>query len=558
MADDKHKEDINPRNTAKEPMHTPVPDTEPIKPDPYEKEEQAGQFNEFQQEIKGNSLTSDAWRRLKKNKMAVASLIVVIVYAFLSLFAPFLPIYSHTKIILEHQNLRPSLTQTAGELMYEKKEKELYAIAAKRADLGLSEEEEERVERLPVNQQFDYYYDLGKNQGMVTLSDRDQRSLDRLKEDIETELLFDIEDIEYIRSDGSTVKIDKMGVEEILQAYADLTGLEASVLMDQTDREVKEQIRKEVQIQNPGLTDKELEIFYQKTLDGMSESDMNDYYEENLEAKIIGFATRDANRQLKEVVESDSAEFPLTEIFTMDKLFEYEVEASKKHNRIYVFGTDYVGRDMLARIIYGGQISIMIGLIGTITSVIIGTILGALAGYIGGKTDYIIMRVVDVMYGLPYMLMVIIFMAVFGRNILNLFFALAIVSWLTVARVVRGQIISLKNSEFVEAAMSMGASTRRIVFKHLVPNSLGVIIVFSTLRIPAFIMLESFLSFLGLGVSAPMASWGSLIGDSVEGMNLYPWRMFFPAAAMSIFLFAMNFMGDGLRDAFDPQSKNQL
>jgi len=167
------------------------------------------------------------------------------------------------------------------------------------------------------------------------------------------------------------------------------------------------------------------------------------------------------------------------------------------------------------------------------------------------------MRVVDVLYGLPYMLLVIILMAIFGRNILNLFFALAIISWLTVARVVRGQIISLKNAEFVEAAMSMGASTWRIVFKHLVPNSLGVIIVFSTLRVPAFIMLESFLSFLGLGISAPFASWGSLIGDSVEGMNLFPWRLLFPALAMSIFLFAMNFLGDGLRDAFDPQSKNQ-
>jgi oligopeptide transport system permease protein len=213
---------------------------------------------------------------------------------------------------------------------------------------------------------------------------------------------------------------------------------------------------------------------------------------------------------------------------------------------------------MLSRIIYGGQVSIAIGFIGTITSVLIGIVVGAFAGYLGGKVDYILMRIVDVIYGLPYMLLVIIMMAIFGRNILNLFFALAIVSWLTVARMVRGQIISLKNSEFVEAARSMGASTRRIIFRHLVPNSLSVIIVFSTLRIPAFIMMESFLSFLGLGVQAPYASWGALVGDAVEGMSLYPWRLFFPALAMTLFLFAMNFLGDGLRDAFDPQSKNQL
>ena len=183
----------------------------------------------------------------------------------------------------------------------------------------------------------------------------------------------------------------------------------------------------------------------------------------------------------------------------------------------------------------------------------------ALAVVLGkGLSSYLIMRVVDVMYGLPYMLLVIIFMAIFGRNIMNLFLALAIVSWLIVARVVRGQIISLKNSEFVEAARSMGANTGRIVFRHLVPNTLGVIIVFATLRIPQFIMLEAFLSFLGLGISAPYASWGSLVGDAVEGLSAYPWRLFFPSLVMTIFLFSMNFLGDGLRDAFDPQSKNRL
>jgi oligopeptide transport system permease protein len=155
------------------------------------------------------------------------------------------------------------------------------------------------------------------------------------------------------------------------------------------------------------------------------------------------------------------------------------------------------------------------------------------------------------------MLIVIIMMAILGRNVFILFIAIALVSWLTIARVVRGQIISLKNSEFIEAARSMGASTWRIILRHLLPNTLGIIIVYSTLSLPSFIMNESFLSFLGLGVSAPLASWGSLVSDGVKGMELYPWLLIVPAVVMTIFLFAMNFLGDGLRDSFDPQSKNR-
>jgi oligopeptide transport system permease protein len=155
------------------------------------------------------------------------------------------------------------------------------------------------------------------------------------------------------------------------------------------------------------------------------------------------------------------------------------------------------------------------------------------------------------------MLIVIIFMSIVGRNIVILFVAIAMVSWLTVSRVVRGQIISLKNSEFVEAAKSVGASTPRIIAKHLIPNTLGIIIVYSTLSLPQFIMQESFLSFLGLGVSAPLSSWGSLVEEGVRRMELYPWLLIVPAVAMTVFLFAMNFLGDGLRDAFDPQGKNR-
>ena len=240
---------------------------------------------------------------------------------------------------------------------------------------------------------------------------------------------------------------------------------------------------------------------------------------------------------------------------------EVENQTDPTANNVYIMGTDYLGRDLLARTIYGGRISILIGIIGTLTSILIGVVYGAVSGYVGGKTDNIMMRIVDIIYGLPYMLIVIILMAMFSKegqsSVIILFVAIAMVSWLTEARVVRGQIISLKNAEFVEAAKSMGASPARIIFRHLLPNTLGIIIIFATLNIPSFIMSESFLSFLGLGVSAPDASWGTLVSEGVQGMELYPWRLLVPATAMTIFLFAMNFLGDGLRDALDPQSKNR-
>lgn len=247
----------------------------------------------------------------------------------------------------------------------------------------------------------------------------------------------------------------------------------------------------------------------------------------------------------------------LAEIETMKATMDTD-PASKK---VYILGTDYLGRDMLSKTIYGGRISMMVGLIGTLTAVLVGIIIGAISGYVGGWLDNILMRFVDIMYGLPYMLIVIILMAMFRRegqnSIYILFIGIALVSWLTVARVVRGQIISLKNSEFVEAARSMGASSGRIIFRHLLPNALGVIIVFTSLSLPSFIMNESFLSFLGMGVSAPLSSWGSLVSEGANTMELYPWQLLGPAIEMTLFLFCMNFLGDGLRDALDPQSKNR-
>ncbi|MBN2874519.1 MAG: ABC transporter permease [Spirochaetales bacterium] len=367
---------------------------------PVLKKQNDNAVNEFNQFVKPVSLWADAWKRLKRNKMAVIGMWIVGIYLFVTFGAAFLPFYSYTDQELLHANLPPSL-QAAGTV------------------------------------------------ALVKLSER------------------------------------KLELEEAI-----------------------------------GRTDRE-----------------------------------DLKRDL-------------TRINAEIEQITREHDSNPVHKRVYIMGTDYLGRDMLARTIYGGQISLLIGIVGTITAGFIGIVLGSMAGYLGGWFDNIVSRFVDIMYSLPYMLVVIIIMSmvkdssnsmVLGipLNIIILFFAIALVSWLTMSRIVRGQVISLKNSEFVEAARSMGAGSGRIVFRHLLPNTVGIIIVYSTLQFPSFIMSESFLSFLGLGVSAPYASWGTLVSEGVQGMQLYPWRLIVPATAMTIFLFAMNFLGDGLRDALDPQSKNR-
>jgi oligopeptide transport system permease protein len=217
-------------------------------------------------------------------------------------------------------------------------------------------------------------------------------------------------------------------------------------------------------------------------------------------------------------------------------------------------GTDTFGRDMLTRIMYGGRVSLLVGFIATSVALLIGVTYGAIAGYAGGKTDAFMMRLVDILYALPFMIFIILLMVVFGRNLLLLFLAIGAVEWLVMARIVRGQIQSLRQQEYVEAAISLGLSPATIIMKHLIPNTLGPVIVYTTLTIPNVMLLEAFLSFLGLGIQPPESSWGLLISYGVETMEEYPWLLIFPGLTLTTTLFALNFLGDGLRDALDPKA----
>ena len=217
-------------------------------------------------------------------------------------------------------------------------------------------------------------------------------------------------------------------------------------------------------------------------------------------------------------------------------------------------GTGIFGRDMLTRIMYGGRVSLMVGFIATAVALVIGILWGAVAGFVGGRLDAVMMRIVDIMYALPFMIFIVLLMVVFGRNILLLFVAIGAVEWLTMARIVRGQVMTLRKQEFVEAAYSMGLSKWAIIRRHIIPNTLGPVIVYTTLTIPSVMLLEAFLSFLGLGIQPPQSSWGLLINYGVETMEEYPWLLIFPGITLSLTLFALNFLGDGLRDALDPRA----
>ena len=229
------------------------------------------------------------------------------------------------------------------------------------------------------------------------------------------------------------------------------------------------------------------------------------------------------------------------------------IRAAPSFQTGHYFGTDQNGRDLLARTLYGTRVSLTVALVATFVSVVIGVSYGAIAGFLGGRVDQAMMRFVDIMFALPYLLFVILLMVIFGRNIYLLFAAIGALEWLTMARIVRGQTLSLKQREFIEAARASGVSTSRIVFKHIIPNLYGPVVIYATLTVPEIVATESFLSYLGFGVQEPLTSLGTLVADGSAVIEVLPWLLWFPALFLVLLLLSLLFIGDGLRDAFDPK-----
>ncbi len=244
---------------------------------------------------------------------------------------------------------------------------------------------------------------------------------------------------------------------------------------------------------------------------------------------------------------------PMLASFAYDQTDWYALNSAPSME--HFFGTDSLGRDLYVRTLIGGRISLMVGVLGALVAVIIGTLYGATSGYLGGRVDRIMMRILEILYAVPFMFLVIVLVTFLGRNIVLIFVAIGAIGWLDMARIVRGQTLSLRNKEFIEAAHVAGVSNWKIITKHIVPNVLGIVAVYSTLLIPGMILTESFLSFLGLGVQEPMTSWGALMNEGASTMELAIWQLLFPAGFMVVTLFCFNYVGDGLRDALDPKDR---
>jgi oligopeptide transport system permease protein len=480
-------------------------------------EEKPGQSGDAggAQAVKGRSLWADAWRRLLKNRMAVAGMIVVAVMTvtslFAGLFAPFSPTAQERWI-----GARPPL------FTHPTVKNEMRLVTGRPADLP-----EDALG--------------GSGEHAVVML------VEKIEDDENIRLKLDDGLIREIRIETGAKVVSSFAVQgprEFLGRLDDQEHLTDERFHDITLRLGEAPSFPLSRVEREGVVSVGLRW-----------------------AKLRWAKPLDVSVRL--------ADDRIAEIRVAGEIREHLTVAGREVVRIsldgedlshtHLLGTDQSGRDLLSRVVYGGQISLGVGLAATIVSLIIGLLYGAFSGYFGGTTDNVMMRGVDILYAIPFMFLVIILLVNFGRNIWILFIALGAVQWLTMARIVRGQVLSLKEKEFIEAARMAGAGHVVMVFRHLIPNVLGVVAVYTTLTIPAVILQESFLAFIGLtvqsGTGESKESWGALVNQGVQALGSHGdrwWLLVFPSIAMAVTLFSMNFLGDGLRDALDPQQKGRV
>jgi len=511
---------------------------------------------EIEEISEGQSLWSAAWVRLKQNRLSMVSLVVVLVMIVIGYSAPLISEHithfsldeSHTQLAMQGPGSRDiSLDHPTYD-----GEKAWFDLVDLNGD-GVISCSLERQETLAVGALSHLRrFELGPpdEQGRVrTVYDVELEALQK-----ETEILaLSLE--EFMAVENGMLRCPELDYLKKTYRFYEFLFADYDLVMGDKKVGPDAKFRKQpdglISVHEYPATDADLPRKYQRrSLAGKAAF-------QKLDGNGDGYLDPDevvvATRYLR--FDKDH----LIRTFDADQDLQISREEFPGAPELHTFwlGTDGQGRDLLTRIVYGTRISITIGLLATLISFLIGVSYGAIAGYFGGRVDNVMMRIVDVLYGLPFMFVVILLIVFVGRSTINLFIALGAVQWLTMSRVVRGQVISLKTREFVEAAEAIGVSRMGIVFKHLLRNTVGPVIVYSTLMVPAVIKEEAFLSFLGLGVQPPDPSWGNLISEGANQIENYTWLILYPGAVLAVTLFCMNFLGDGLRDALDPKMEKK-